>query len=118
MTNPRSEKKAASSWMKRLRDTCLIKRSGRQQRFNRVALFFQLLCGGIHSCSREIVDVQALNNLPIAILTNTRERIDKPFFDTVTAIAVNGHTDPVAIRRTQSPVAHMANSRVSRRCSA
>ena len=46
-----------------------------------ITLFGQLLLGGLHARAGELVDLQALNNLPVTVLADAREGVDQAFLD-------------------------------------
>src|SRR6056297_3149148 len=50
-----------------------------QEVFHPVALFEQLGLGGLHAFAAEVADLQALDDLPAAVLAAHREGIHDPF---------------------------------------
>src|SRR5690554_6669373 len=85
---------------------CLIYRPGlAQQVLDGGTLFAQLVFRRLHLATAEVVDLQALNNLVVAVLATHGVGVDDAFGDAVTAIGRNRHADDAV--GAQRPVAHV-----------
>src|SRR5690606_11538886 len=69
----------------------------------------QLPLGHGHPLPAEVVDRQTLDDLILAILASTGKGVDQAFLDTVAAIGIYAHADPVALVRTQGPGTHVVD---------
>src|SRR5690554_2441818 len=72
------------------------------------ALFAQLVFGGLHLATAEVVDVQALDDLVLAAFAGDRVGVDDARLDAVAAVGGDRHADDLAVGA-QRPVAHVVN---------
>src|SRR5690606_5807852 len=83
-----------------------------QQVAHGVPLLGQLGLGGGHPRPGEVVDLEALDDLPVAALAHAGEGVDQALLDTVAAVGVDPHADPVTVGGTEGPGAHVADGGV------
>src|SRR5438067_11596006 len=83
-----------------------------------VALFFELVDGGVDALAREVGDFEVLDNLVAAAGAGDGEARDDAFRDAVRAIRGDRHRDPVAVWSSENPVVHAVDCRVGSRCGA
>src|SRR5690606_3986992 len=80
-----------------------------------VALLTQLLDRGVDALPRELVHVQALDDLPRTVPRDHRERRDQPFGHAVGAVRHDAGRGPVTLGGAQHPVVHVVDGGVGRR---
>src|SRR5579885_494614 len=68
-----------------------------------VALLHQLLHRGVDAGAGELVDLQALDDLVLAVLADDREGGDEALGDAVGAVRGDAHGGPVALGRAVDP---------------
>src|SRR5688572_6765178 len=73
------------------------------QLFDSVTFFQQFLMGGVHALSAEIVEVQALDDLIVAVFAGDGVAIDHAGGDAIATVGGYAHTDPVVIGRAFDP---------------
>src|ERR1044071_477919 len=80
----------------RKRGPSLIFGSFAEQVLHAVALFVELLQGGVHALSAEVADLDSLDELVFAALDRDGVAVDHAFGDVVAAVGGHAHGDPVA----------------------
>src|SRR5256886_3454521 len=79
-----------------------------------VALFGDLLQGGVHSFAAEFRNLDALDDRIPAVFAGHRVAVDHALRDAVAALGSDAHRHPVALARAADPVAHVVDRRVGR----
>src|SRR5207247_3436944 len=79
-----------------------------------VALFVELLQGGVHSFAAEFRNLDALDDRIPAVFAGYRVAVDHAFRDAVAALGSDAHRHPVALARAADPVAHVVDRCVGR----
>jgi len=75
-------------------------------------LLDQLLGGGVDPGPAEVVDVEALDDGPLATARGAREAGDDPLGHAVGAVGRHRHRHPVALGRAEHPVVHVVDGGV------
>src|SRR5262245_55574373 len=79
-----------------------------------VALLVQFLQRRLHAGAAEIGEGYALYDLVPAVAADARIAIEHAFRYAVAAVGRDAHADPVAVGRSEDPVAHVVDRRIGR----
>src|SRR5680860_195669 len=86
-------------------------RSDQAEPLDRVALLGKLLDGGVDPAAGEVVDLEALDDRPVAVARGHREGGDEALGNVVGTVGDDGHGDPVALGRARQPVVRCVDGR-------